>query len=125
VQDGLNNFQKSIKGARILLLGVAYKKDIDDWRESPALKVFELLERKGAEVFYNDPFVGQVKIAGKLRHSTPANLNNLKGYDCVVITTDHSAYNYGQLVNSAQLIIDTRNATQAFAKSAKAAIIKI
>lgn len=111
--DALNRHRKSINGSRILVLGVAYKRDIDDLRESPALTIIELLRNKGAEVSYNDPYFQKV---GRGRHytldmeSTP--LDDLARFDAVVIITDHSKYDYAEIVNHAQLVIDTRNATR-------------
>jgi UDP-N-acetyl-D-glucosamine dehydrogenase len=109
----LNERRKSIKGSKVLVLGMAYKRDIDDLRESPSLTIIELLRAKGAEVAYNDPFFAKV---GRGRHydlnmtSTP--LDNLGQYDAVVIVTDHSAYDYKAIVEQSQLVVDTRNATK-------------
>jgi UDP-N-acetyl-D-glucosamine dehydrogenase len=113
VSKGLNRQKTAMNGARILLLGMAYKKDIDDLRESPSLTVIELLREQGAEVFYNDPYFPQV---GKGRHynlnmaCTP--LDYLEQYDCVLIMTDHSAYDYVDIVDRANLVVDSRNATK-------------
>ena len=113
IAAGLNGHSKSIKDAKILVLGLAYKRDIDDLRESPSLTIIELLREKGALVSYNDPFFPTV---GHGRHyaldmaSTP--LDNLAAFDAVVIVTDHSAYNYQSIVEQSQLVIDTRNATK-------------
>jgi UDP-N-acetyl-D-glucosamine dehydrogenase len=112
VASSLNDRGKAVKGSRVLVLGLAYKKDIDDLRESPSLTLIELLRQRGAEVDYNDPFIPTV---GHGRHydlnmeSTP--LDNLGGYDCVLISTDHSDYDYERIVRESQLVIDTRNAT--------------
>ncbi len=111
--DALNQHAKALKGSRILVLGLAYKRDIDDLRESPSLTIIELLRHKGAQVFYNDPFFPRV---GRGRHydlnmeCTP--LDNLAEYDAVLIVTDHSTYNYQDIVDRSQLVIDTRNATK-------------
>jgi UDP-N-acetyl-D-glucosamine dehydrogenase len=113
VQDGLNQEKISLKGAKVLVLGVAYKKDISDWRESPALKVIEHLMEKGASVTYNDPHVPKVKVSGRDFSSSKLNDQLLKKSNCVVITTDHSAYDYRQIVDCSRLIVDTRNATAA------------
>jgi len=113
VGKALNNCKKSLNGSKVLVLGVAYKKDIDDLRESPSLTIIEKLKDEGAEVFYNDPFFPTV---GKGRHydlqmkNTP--LENLGQYDCVLIVTDHSDYDYKAIVNEAQLVVDSRNATK-------------
>jgi len=125
VQDGLNRAGKSVKGAKVLLLGIAYKKDISDWRESPALKIFELLKRKAAEVKYNDPYIASVKIAGQLRSSVALNDKLLNDCDCVVIATDHSAYDFRRITDRASLIVDTRNATANVAAHHSAKIIRI
>ena len=113
VANALNQRRKSLKGSRVLVLGVAYKKDIDDLRESPALTVIELLQKEGVEVGYNDPFI---PVIGRGRHydlqlrSVP--LDNLGQYDCVLVITDHSSYDYRRVVQEAQLVVDTRNATK-------------
>jgi UDP-N-acetyl-D-glucosamine dehydrogenase len=111
VQDGLNNEEKSIKGANILVLGIAYKKDIDDWRESPALKIISNLNKKGALVDYNDPFISTVKIEGEKYFSVKLQKTSFKKYDCIVIATDHSIYDYQLIVDNSHLIVDARNAT--------------
>jgi UDP-N-acetyl-D-glucosamine dehydrogenase len=109
----LNEHEKPLKGSRILVLGVAYKKDVDDLRESPALTIIELLRKRGAIVFYNDPYFAHV---GRGRHydlnmkNTP--LENLAQYDAVLIVTDHSDYDYARIVAESKLVIDTRNATK-------------
>jgi UDP-N-acetyl-D-glucosamine dehydrogenase len=110
---GLNEQRKSIKGSKVLVLGLAYKRDIDDLRESPSLTIIELLRDKGALVAYNDPFFPTV---GHGRHydlnMTNTPLDNLGQYDAVVIVTDHSDYDYKAIVEQSQLVIDTRNATR-------------
>ena len=113
VSAALNERCKSIKGSKILVLGVAYKRDIDDLRESPSLTIIELLRGKGAAVAYNDPYFPTV---GRGRHydlnMTSAPLDNLGQYDAVVIVTDHSSYDYRAIVEQSQLVVDTRNATK-------------
>ncbi|MGO9318868.1 MAG: nucleotide sugar dehydrogenase [Terracidiphilus sp.] len=113
IANGLNERRKSIKGAKILVLGVAYKRDIDDLRESPSLTILELLREKGAAVAYNDPFFATV---GQGRHyalnMTNTPLDNLGQYDAVVIVTDHSTYDYRAIVEHSQMVVDTRNATK-------------
>ena len=96
-----------------MVLGVAYKKDIDDLRESPALTIIELLQKEGAHVSYNDPYIPFVGKGRKydLQMKSEA-LERLQQYDCVVIVTDHSAYDYAKIVEEAQLVVDTRNATK-------------
>lgn len=111
--DALNERGVTIKGSKILILGIAYKKDIDDMRESPSLKLLELYSKKGAVVDYNDPYIPEIP---KLRHynlemkSVPLNKDTVPSYDAVVIATDHSDYDYKWLYAHARLIIDTRNA---------------
>ena len=109
----LNKQRKSLNGANVLILGVAYKKDIDDLRESPSLTIIELLQKEGAKVSYNDPFfeyVGRGRKYNLEMKNTP--LENLGQYDCVLIVTDHSSYDYAQIVAEANLVVDTRNATK-------------
>jgi UDP-N-acetyl-D-glucosamine dehydrogenase len=114
--EALNEREKSIKGSRILLLGMAYKKDVDDLRESPSLKLLELLTQRGALVDYNDPYFPALF---KMRHydfsnkrSVELTAERLASYDCVLIATDHSKYDYDAIVRDAQLVVDTRNATR-------------
>ena len=110
---GLNEHSKPLKGSRILLLGLAYKRDIDDLRESPALTIIELLRERGALVEYNDPYfprVGRGRRYDLNMTSTP--LDSISSFDAVVIVTDHSAYDYAAIVDQAKLVIDTRNATK-------------
>ena len=104
---------KSLRGARVLVLGVAYKRDVDDLRESPALTILELLQRAGAEAAYNDPFFAHVGSGRKydLRMaSTP--LERLGEFDCAIIVTDHTSYDYASIVRESKLVIDSRNATR-------------
>ncbi|HHP50951.1 MAG TPA: nucleotide sugar dehydrogenase [Moorella mulderi] len=108
----LNRFKKPINGSTILLLGVAYKKDIDDIRESPALKIISILEKEGAEVKYNDPHVPKFKHNGKLYYSENLTDDLLSSSDLVVITTDHTKYDYEHIVKTAKFVFDTRNATK-------------
>jgi UDP-N-acetyl-D-glucosamine dehydrogenase len=113
VAKALNTQKKAMNGSKILMLGMSYKKDIDDLRESPSLTIIELLRKEGAEVLYNDPFHPKV---GRGRHynlnmtSTP--LEDLGQYDCVLIVTDHSQYDYPRIVAESKLVVDTRNATK-------------
>jgi len=112
----LNTRKKALNGSQVLLLGMSYKKDIDDLRESPSLTLFELLREHGAEVKYNDPyhpFVGQGRRYELNLHSTP--LDHLGQYDCVLIVTDHSDYDYERIVRESQLVVDSRNATKGIA----------
>jgi UDP-N-acetyl-D-glucosamine dehydrogenase len=107
VQNALNDHGKPVKGSRIHILGVAYKKDIDDMRESPALDIIQLLERRGAKMTYSDPYVPHVRFDGMELCSDDAAVTKA---DCVVIVTDHSGFDYPALLEKAPLIVDTRNA---------------
>lgn len=116
-------FSRGIKGARLLLLGLAYKKNVDDTRESPALRLIELLEARGAAVDYHDPFVPRIPptrhygpIAG--RASVELTADSVASYDAVVVVTDHDAVDYALVVKAAKLVVDTRNALRAFAGNA-------
>ncbi len=109
----LNARRKSLKEARILLIGMTYKKDIPDWRESPALKVLEILAADGAQIEYHDPFVPSFQdLSGSTRHSVPLTAKLLSDSDCVVITTDHSHMDWDLVLRHAPIVIDTRNATK-------------
>jgi UDP-N-acetyl-D-glucosamine dehydrogenase len=116
VAAALNEHRKSLKGSKVLILGVAYKKDVDDLRESPALKLLELLTDRGAELDYNDPYFPALF---KMRHydfsqmrSVSLSPERLASYDCVLIATDHTSYDYDAIVRDAKLVVDTRNATR-------------
>jgi UDP-N-acetyl-D-glucosamine dehydrogenase len=116
VASALNDRRKSLKGSRVLLLGIAYKKDVDDLRESPSLKLLELLTSRGAHVDYNDPHFPALH---KMRHYDFSDLRSveltpqrLADYDCVLIATDHSSYDYASIVRHAELVVDSRNATR-------------
>jgi UDP-N-acetyl-D-glucosamine dehydrogenase len=112
VQNALNDHGKPVKGARIHIMGVAYKKDIDDLRESPALDIMLLLERRGAVVSYSDPHVPRVALDGSELQSAPE--ESAASADCVVIVTDHKSFDYNALVERSVLIVDTRNALKGF-----------
>ena len=112
--DALNRNGKCLKDAKVLILGVAYKKDTDDTRESPGVEIIDILKEKGAKVDYNDPFIPSFS---GLRHypdiamkSVELSEKKLKEYDCIVIVTNHSQYDYSWIVKNSRLIIDTRNA---------------
>jgi UDP-N-acetyl-D-glucosamine dehydrogenase len=105
IGKALNDDKKSVRGSNIMILGVAYKKDIDDIRESPALKIIELLQFKGANTCYHDPYVKEVN----LQNSLELNTKNLQNQDAIVITTDHSNIDYKLIGKHAKLVIDTRN----------------
>jgi UDP-N-acetyl-D-glucosamine dehydrogenase len=108
VQYALNEASKPVKGSHIHVLGVAYKKDIDDVRESPALDIMLLLKQRGARITYSDPHVPSLKLDGLEIQSAPVETGALA--DCVVVVTDHSAFDYRKLAAGAKLIVDTRNA---------------
>jgi UDP-N-acetyl-D-glucosamine dehydrogenase len=127
VAEALNERSRSIKGARILILGVAYKKDVDDVRESPALEVMKLLKERGAELSYSDPHIPRLH---KMREydfsymsSTALSEETLGGQDVVLITTDHSSVDYQWVVDHSRLVVDTRNATKAI-KSGRDKIVR-
>lgn len=112
VSQALSRGKKALNGSKVLVLGLAYKKDIDDLRESPALTILELLQKEGADVSYNDPFFPKVGRGRKYNldlTSTP--LSEVERFDCVLIVTDHSTYDYQDIVKRASLVVDTRNAT--------------
>ena len=124
--EAMNEKGKSLKGSKVLVLGLAYKKDIDDVRESPSIELIELLKEKGAKVDYNDPYI---PMTHKMREhdlkmkSKPLSAKMLKGYDIVLISTDHSCYDYKWIVKNAKMVVDTRNAT-ANVKSGRNKIVK-
>jgi UDP-N-acetyl-D-glucosamine dehydrogenase len=114
--NALNDRSKSVRRAKVLVLGVAYKKDVDDVRESPALEIMELLQAKGAELSYSDPYIPRLH---KMRHydfshmsSTPLTEDVLKSHDVALITTDHTNFDYQSIVDHSNLVVDTRNATR-------------
>ena len=115
IQDALNQQGKSLKGAKVLILGVAYKKDVDDARESPALAIMELLQKKGAELLYHDPFIPKLpafrKYHFKLK-SSPLTEKLLRHLDAAVVVTDHTQIDYRWVVKHTPLVIDTRNVTK-------------
>jgi len=113
VGKALNQHKKALNGSKILVLGLAYKKDIDDLRESPSLTIIELLQKEGAQVSYNDPYFPTVGKGRKYDLQMKcAPLENLGQYDCALIVTDHSDYDYARIVRESQLVVDTRNATK-------------
>jgi UDP-N-acetyl-D-glucosamine dehydrogenase len=115
----LNDDKKSIRSSKILIVGVAYKKDIDDVRESPALRIIEVLKYKGAKINYHDPYVENV---GSLK-SLDLTKNTIEEQDAIVITTDHTSIDYSSLGKYAKLIVDTRN-IMATVKNPKARVIR-
>ena len=112
VTDALNNARKSVNGSRILVLGIAYKRDINDIRESPALDVLSLLAQKGAELYYNDPYIPEFSEDNISKTSIELSEEVLTSMDCVVLITDHSSYNYQWLINHSNIFVDTRNVTK-------------
>jgi len=109
VGDRLNDLSRAVRGSKILVVGVAYKKDIDDLRESPALDVIRLLHQQGAEVSYHDPYIPALDEDGEHLESVPLTKERVAGSDCVVIVTDHSSLDYGMIRANARAIVDTRN----------------
>ena len=116
VAQALNEERKAVNGSRILVLGVAYKKDIDDMRESPALDVIRLLEAQGARVYYHDPYVPKYREDGHDHASVTLTDMEIESADAVVIVTDHSSVDYQRVVDLAAVVVDTRNATAKLAK---------
>ncbi|MBK8029987.1 MAG: nucleotide sugar dehydrogenase [Chloroflexi bacterium] len=125
VTTALNDDCKSVRGSKVVILGVAYKRDVDDVRESPALDVIGLLHKLGAKLEYHDPYVARIRLEDEaIMESSPYSANLLASADAVVIITDHSTFDYQHLVDHSRLIIDTRNATAKTAKS-RARIVRI
>lgn len=112
IVEAMSQRRKALCGAKVLVLGVAYKRDVDDLRESPALTIIELLQKRGAEVAYNDPYFPTIgagrKYALNMTNTPP---DRLSEFDCAVLVTDHSQYDYAKIAREAQLLVDTRNAT--------------
>jgi UDP-N-acetyl-D-glucosamine dehydrogenase len=127
VGHALNNAGKCLRGAKVFVLGVTYKKDINDIRESPALKVIDLLLKEGAQISYYDPFVPELRPHAPFTwdlKGTPLTEQELKAADCVLILTDHSSVDYGLVVKQARVVVDARNATKAV-KLHREKIVKI
>jgi len=124
INRALNQKKKSLKGSKVLVLGVAYKRDIKDVRESPALDVIKLLQNGGAQVKYNDPHVFSIRMDDSVMKSVRLTKKILLGSDCVVVLADHSAYDYEFIVRNAQLVMDTRNATK-YVKKNREKIVKL
>jgi UDP-N-acetyl-D-glucosamine dehydrogenase len=124
VAHALNDDTRSVKGSRVLVLGVAYKKDVDDVRESPALDIISLLEKRGAQVAYNDPYIPRVRLEGEA-HMASADYSDalLEQADCVVIVTDHSSYDWQHVIDHSRLVVDTRNALAA--RTGKARVVPL
>ena len=120
----LNQKRKPMNGSKVLLMGIAYKQDIDDVRESPALKVIEHLEKQGAIVQYNDPYIPEVMHKGKQYNSLDFNVENIQQADIVIITTCHTCYDYQLLVDNARILFDTKNATRGMERN-KERVVKL
>ena len=115
IGDALNSHEKSIKGSNVLILGLAYKKDIGDTRESPAIKIISLLEKKGANVSYHDPYAEREIIDTKTYTSVELTQETVSASDCIVVVTDHTDVDYGMVADNARLVVDTRNRMKHFA----------
>jgi UDP-N-acetyl-D-glucosamine dehydrogenase len=113
IQNALNDASKSVRGSNVHILGIAYKRNIDDVRESPALDIMMLLERLGAKVTYSDPFVPSVTLNASVLKSQEM-LPFVGAADCVVIVTDHTGLDYAKIVEQSKIIVDTRNALKGF-----------
>jgi UDP-N-acetyl-D-glucosamine dehydrogenase len=114
IQNALNEHSKPLKGSHVHVMGVAYKRDIDDVRESPALDIIHLLGKHGAKVTYSDPYVPRISADGIEMAAIEA-AAGVSAADCVVIVTDHKSFNYAELVRTSRLIVDTRNALKGIA----------
>ncbi len=119
VAAALNSQSKSIRGSKILLVGVSYKRDTSDTRESPALEVWSHLEKKGASISYVDPYVPELTFEDQVKKSAEIKGTSISGYDCVVILTDHTNLDYRELVDKSRLVVDTRNVTSSIKKTEK------
>ncbi len=124
VADALNDHGRAVRGASILVLGVTYKADVNDIRESPALEIVELLARRGAQVSYADPFTPQLTMDGLKLSAVEPSAEALAAADCVLILTSHSSFDYGMIAQQASLVVDTRNAMKQF-RDARAAIVTL
>ncbi|HEY1409125.1 MAG TPA: UDP binding domain-containing protein, partial [Promineifilum sp.] len=122
VMAALNDERKAINGSRILVLGVAYKRDVGDVRESPALDVIHLLRERGAEVTFHDPYVSTVLLDGQPLTSSELSEEVLSTADCVIVVTDHSNYRWEWVASHARLIVDTRNA---LVQTGKARVVRL
>ena len=126
IVKALKQILKPINGAKILILGVAYKRDISDTRESPAKIIMQLLEERGSKVAYHDPYVPQIKIEnGNFQTSQELTVKLLKKSDCIVVITDHTCIDYQLVVDHSKIVVDTRNATSTIVKKSDSNIMKI
>ncbi len=132
VADGLNDDRKSLNGARVLILGVAYKKDVNDVRESPALSIIDRLRAKGADVCYHDPFVAHLSSADTPAEDCtdaprPVNLTDeeLTAADCVIVVTDHTNVDYTRVARLARIVVDTRDVMRPHRAKSRARILTL
>ncbi|MBI4396455.1 MAG: UDP-N-acetyl-D-glucosamine dehydrogenase, partial [Elusimicrobia bacterium] len=114
VVDALNARGQSTKGAKVLILGTAYKRDIGDIRESPALDIIQLLQKRQVDIRYHDPYVSRLQVNGSVLESIPIENGALRHQDCVVIVTDHRCFDMDHIVKASRLIVDSRNATKGY-----------
>jgi len=114
IAEALNTYGKSLKNAKIILLGVTYKKDVADLRESPSLKLLELLHQKGADIKYNDPYIPKIQLPSKKLSSITLNKTSISAADCIVIATNHSCYDLKSIIKMSKLVYDTRGVTRKF-----------
>src|SRR5439155_2568526 len=124
VTDALNNRGRAVRGASILVLGVTYKADVNDIRESPALEIVEMLARRGAQISYADPFTPQLAFEGLKLSAVEPSADVLAAADCVLILTSHSAFDYGEIGEKASLVVDTRNAMKDF-RGSRSSIVSL
>jgi UDP-N-acetyl-D-glucosamine dehydrogenase len=120
--DALNEESKSVKNSHILILGIAYKRDISDVRESPALDIFRILEKKGAILRYNDPYIPEFTEENVSLTSVELSEELLESMDCVILVTNHSSYDYQWLVDHSKIFVDTRNVTRDLADPKKVVV---
>jgi len=114
VGEALNDRGRAVRGASVLVMGVTYKADVNDIRESPALEIIEMLERKGAQVSYADPFTPQISANGLKLSAIEPTAEAIAAADCVLILTNHASFDKATIAGSAQLVVDTRNALKAY-----------
>jgi UDP-N-acetyl-D-glucosamine dehydrogenase len=114
VGEALNRFRKAINGSRVLILGVAYKKNISDVRESPALDILHLLAKKGAILSYCDPYVPEIRDGAMNLEASPFSAATLRKSDCVVVVTDHAIFDYKLVAGASKVVVDTRNALKGY-----------
>ncbi len=117
ITDAMNEQGKCLKGAKVLGVGVAYKRDTNAMRESPALLILDALREKGASICYSDPYVSSIILNGRMLNSVGLTAALLQSMDCAVILTDHSVFDYGMIANFSSLVFDTRNAMKNFFKA--------